>query len=400
MSIGLFSKSSQDALITRGERFLTSHPAIPQSVEQFCNITEPYQAVDEEVFVQAMRDLTIWHQERNAWYRDYLQQHHIDAHSMQTLADVIDLPPIHANFLKTHEIKSVADDEVALHLTSSGTTGQKSQVFFDEFTISHARRMAHDAMSARGLFSTEPANYLVNAFEPFSGFKVGTSNTNQFLMGFAPVAQQFWSLRLVAEGKHEYDAFGTVAALQAFAEAKEPTRIIGFPAFLHFALERMRLLQLQPLKLPENSWVVFGGGWKGHADQAISKEQLLQNIEHWLGIPASHVIETFGSVEHSIPYVGCAEQHLHVPVWSKVIIRDVKTMRPVTDGEAGFLSFVSPYITSAPVHSVVMGDLARLHPENSCVCGNPTAWFEVLGRAGTSSNKSCAAAAAEVLPRQ
>ena len=378
---------------------LDSKQMIPPSVAEFCAINTPYQALEDRVFIEAMRDLTRWHQQHCAWYAAYLQMHQIDVEAIQSLSDLENLPCVHANFLKAHEIKSIADEEVVLHLTSSGTTGQKSQVFFDEFTISHARRMAHDALSARGFFSLEPANYVVNAFEPYSGFKVGTSNTNQYLMGFAPVAKQFWTLRLLADGKHEYDAFGTLQALQDYAACKEPTRIIGFPAFLHFALERMAQLEMSPLKLPANSWVVFGGGWKGHADRAISKEQLLANIEYWLGISASHVIETFGSVEHSIPYVGCSEQHLHVPVWSKVVIRDVQNMRPVSMGNTGFLSFLSPYITSAPVHSVVMGDLARLHPENSCGCGNPTAWFEILGRAGTSSNKSCAAAAAEVLPR-
>ena len=48
--------------------------------------------------------------------------------------------------------------------------------------------------------------------------------------------------------------------------------------------------------------------------------------------------------------------------------------------------------------ALVMGDLALLHPAGSCACGTPTPWFEILGRAGTSSNKSCAAAAAELLP--
>ena len=110
------------------------------------------------------------------------------------------------------------------------------------------------------------------------------------------------------------------------------------------------------------------------------------------------IVETFGAVEHSIPYVGCTHHHLHAPMWSRVLVRDVRTLAPVPDGQPGFLSFLSPYITSVPAHSVVMGDLAVRHPAGSCGCGCPTPWFEVLGRAGTSSNKSCAAAAADLLP--
>ena len=227
---------------------------------------------------------------------------------------------------------------------------------------------------------------------------MGTSNTNQYLMRYASPAKVFWSLRAVGEGQHEFDAFGALAALQDYAQDGVPTRIIGFPAFLHFALQRMQRLGMAPLRLPEGSCVIFGGGWKGHADQAIAKDALHASITHWLGIVPERIVETFGAVEHSIPYVGCTHHHLHAPMWSRVLVRDVRTLAPVPDGQPGFLSFLSPYITSVPAHSVVMGDLAVRHPAGSCGCGCPTPWFEVLGRAGTSSNKSCAAAAADLLP--
>jgi hypothetical protein len=68
-------------------------------------------------------------------------------------------------------------------------------------------------------------------------------------------------------------------------------------------------------------------------------------------------------------------------------------------GEKGFLQFVSPYITSAPAHSVLMGDMAVMYPAEKCGCGITTPYFEILGRAGTSKNKSCAIAAAELLKR-
>ena len=376
----------------------TADATAPASVQRFCAPQpDPFAAPDEALFVQAMRVLVAWHTERSPWYAAWLGQHGMTADGVRSLADAIALPPVHANVFKQHVLKSVPDAAITVHLTSSGTTGQKSQMFFDAFTIDSARRMVDDVMAARGVPSEAPANYLVNAYEPYAGFKVGTSNTNQYLMRYAPVAEAFWSLRAIGEGQHEFDAFGVLRSLRAFAASGRPTRIIGFPAFLHFALERMQAMGEPPLVMPPGSWVIFGGGWKGHADKAISRDALADQIGHWLGIDRSHIVETFGAVEHCIPYVGCSHQHLHVPVWSRGVIRDVASLAPLPHGQPGFLSFVSPYISSAPAHSVVMGDLARLHPRGSCGCGNPSEWFEVLGRAGTSSNKSCAAAAAELL---
>lgn len=258
-----------------------SAATVPDSVQRFCAHTTPYlpEAHTDAQFIAAMRDLTRWHQQRSPWYRALLAQQGVQVDALATLDDLVALPPVHANFFKQHEVLSVPEDAVALHLTSSGTTGQKSQMFFDAFTIGNARRMVDDVMQARGVASSAPANYLVNAYEPYEGLRVGTSNTNQYLMRYAPPAKVFWSLRAVGEGQHEFDAFGALAALQDYAQDGVPTRIIGFPAFLHFALQRMQRLGMAPLRLPEGSCVIFGGGWKGHADQAIAKDALHASIK-------------------------------------------------------------------------------------------------------------------------
>ena len=377
----------------------TDIPA-PGSVQRFCERTTPYlpEARTEADFITAMRDITHWHQQRSPWYAALLEQNGVQVDGLTTMDSLIALPPVHANFFKQHEVLSVPESAITLHLTSSGTTGQKSQMFFDAFTISHSRRMVDDCMQVRGMVSSEPAHYLVNAYEPHAGLRVGTSNTNQYLMRYAPPAEVFWTLRALGEGQHEFDAFGAVETLRRWAQGSTPVRIIGFPAFLHFTLQRLERMGVPPLQLALGSAAIFGGGWKGHADQAISKEALHASLGRQLGIAADRIVETFGSVEHSIPYISCTHGHLHAPIWSRVLVRDVATLAPLPHGQAGVLSFLSPYITSVPAHSVVMGDLALLHPAGSCACGTPTPWFEILGRAGTSSNKSCAAAAAELLP--
>lgn len=373
---------------------------IPASVQAFCNLAQPYapDEANQALFIEAMAAITDWHIRHSPWYARFARQQSVNPDRIKTLADTIALPPVPAEFFKAHEIRSIHADQVAEHMTSSGTSGQKSQIFFDRFTIDHAREMVRRVMRVRGVEDSQPAHYLVNAYEPFSGFKVGTSRTNQFLMQFAPVAEDFWSLRHIGDGKHEFDAFGAIAKLKQWAAGNTPVRIIGFPAFTYFLLQRMRQMQEDHLTLPAGSMVLFGGGWKGYADQAISKPELAQQIEQQLGIPPESVVESYGAVEHAIPYVDSPKHRLHQPSYSRVVIRDVRTMQPVADGTPGFLSFISPYITSTPAHSVVMGDLAIRHPADPDLePDHPTPWFEILGRAGTASNKSCAAAAAEML---
>jgi phenylacetate-coenzyme A ligase PaaK-like adenylate-forming protein len=168
---------------------------------------------------------------------------------------------------------------------------------------------------------------------------------------------------------------------------------------MYFTLLQMQEMNIK-VSLHQDSLVMFGGGWKGYANQEIPKEELFELIHERLGIDTMRIRDTYGSVEHSIPYIECKNHHLHIPVWSRLFIRDVKSLEVLGYGKAGFMNFVTPYITSVPAVSVMMGDLGILHPASECNCGASTPFFEILGRAGLSQNKSCAVSASELLKRE
>ena len=234
------------------------------------------------------------------------------------------------------------------------------------------------------------------SYEPADIITLGTSFTDQFLCKYAPVKRAVYALRHTGSG-HEFDPFGVIRALQEFAEEGLPVRILGFPAFMWFILERMREMQLPPLQLHHQSLAFFGGGWKTHADREIPKSAFYARLTQQLGIPDSRCRDGYGSVEHCVPYIECAHHHFHIPVYSRAWIRDTASLAVKDYGQRGFIQFVSPYITSCPAHSVVMSDLAQLHRAEECGCGVTTDWFELLGRASHSKARSCALAASELI---
>ena len=372
------------------------------SVQRLCDIKKPYQNTPELdlLFVAAMREIITWHKERSSFYRELLRAQNFSVESLQDVNDCHKIPFVPANFFKMHEVVSISQKDVALHLTSSGTTGQKSQMFFDQWSIGSAQRMV-DYIFDEYEWTTpnQKANYLLYSYQQTPDSKLGTAFTDNYLCKYAPMHGAFTTLRLTGDGGHEFDVFGTIDALKRFAADGLPIRIFGFPAFLYFTLERMRKLGTAPLKFPKESLIFLGGGWKGHADKAIQKSDLYELVTELLGIPNERIRDGFGSVEHCVPYVECRKHQFHVPIWSRVMIRDTRTLRPVGIKQPGFLSVVSPYITSVPAHSVMMGDLASLFPAEDCGCGLPTPYFVVHGRAGTSKNKSCAVAASEMLKK-
>ncbi|MBT7610673.1 MAG: acyl-protein synthase [Bacteriovoracaceae bacterium] len=367
-------------------------------VQKLCEIDHPYNysAGNDELFLSAMKQSIEWHREKSGFYNSLCETEGFTNSKLKTIGDLDKIPHIFANFFKRNVVKSISDDDITLHLTSSGTTGQKSQMFFDEWTISSAQRMVAWIFDHyKWITPNQKTNYLLYSYEPEEGAKLGTAYTDNFLCEFAPINDVHYALKYMGKGKgHKFDIFGCIESFKKFETEKLPVRIFGFPAFLYFTLKHMKDIGMTPLKLDKESLIFLGGGWKGNQEKAIEKVELYQLVEEMLGIPNKRLRDGFGSVEHCIPYVECEEHKFRIPIYSRILIRDVKTLEPLPEGEIGYLNFISPYITSVPAMSVLMGDLAIYHSGDS---NNASPWFEIVGRAGISKNKSCAIKASQLL---
>jgi len=371
-----------------------------QHVEALCALDQPYlrNAERDRLFDAAMREITLHHCAHTPAYADWLAANDFSQDQLAQMDDWSTLPPLFANYFKQRLLLSESGKD-ALELTSSGTTGQKSRMRYDKRSMSAAQGMVDRIYTQYGWDTPETrCNYLLLSYEPAGAITLGTAHTDQFLCKYAPANRVVYALRHHGAG-YEFDPFGVIRALGEFAEAGLPVRILGFPAFMWFVLERMREMGYPPLQLHPDSFAFFGGGWKTHVDKQIPKAQLYQRLGEQLGIEDNRCRDGYGSVEHPVPYVECSNHHFHVPVYARAYVRDTTSFARQPYGKRGFLHFVSPYITSSPAHSVVMSDLAILHPAGSCGCDINTEWFELLGRASKASARSCALAASELMSR-
>jgi hypothetical protein len=366
--------------------------------DALCALTKPYclDSVPDGLFDRAMSEISLFHCQHTPGYERWLHANGFDANALESMDDWSRLPPIFANYFKRHLLLGSPGKD-ALELTSSGTSGQKSRMRYDTRSMAAAQGMVSHIFRHYGWDTPgSPCNYLLLSYEPEAVISLGTAFTDQFLCSYAPVNRVAYGLRRTGNG-HAFDPFGVVHALQQFAEEGLPVRILGFPAFLSHALKHMDDTGLTDLKLPSESLVFLGGGWKTQAAQEMSLSGLYQRINRQLGIDLTRCRDGYGAVEHAVPYVQCAHQHFHVPIYSKVFIRNAADFTVQPYGRRGLLELVSPYISSSPAHAVVMSDLATLHPGASCGCGLTTDWFELHGRAGTTASRSCAMAASELI---
>lgn len=365
------------------------------AVEKLCSIESPYEnfGTSRELFLQAMQQNILWHSERNDFYRNFLK---LNNYQLNKPLEIKNIPSVIATFFKRNETCSIDKEDVTVHLTSSGTTGQKSQMFFDAWTLGTAQDMVAKIFKHYDWISQEPVNYLLYTYETEKDSKLGTSFTDHFLASFAPAKEVEIALKLGKNGKHRFDLHAAIKALEKFGQEKLPVRIFGFPAFFQATLEEMSARGIK-LELNPKSLVFLGGGWKGLADRQVDKKETYKLATEVLGIPDERLRDGFGSVEHCVPYVECEKHEFHLPIWSHIEILDMRTREPLPMGEKGFLTLMSPYITSVPANAVMMTDKASLHPAHECSCATNTPFFKLYGRAGVSKAKSCAVAAAELL---
>lgn len=350
----------------------------------------------ERLFLEAMRESVENHSANCDVYGKLLRKHNFSSEHIKTIEDCAKIPTITAEFFKHHQIFSVDKEDIEIHATSSGTQGQKSQIFLDSKSIKLGTKMIIKAMKYHGFISIIPTNYIILGYEPKEGNNMGNVKVALGMTRFAPAKEKVFALRPIGD-KYEIDYFGIIDAFKRFNKQRLPVRIMGFPSYLYMLLKTMKDLGMKPLKLNKKSLVLTGGGWKKFDDIAINKEELYSMVEEFLGIPASNCRDFYSAVEHSVAYPECANHHMHVPIWSRVIIRDVKTLEPLGFDKPGFLSFVSPLVSSVPISSIIMGDMAVLKDGRGCGCGIDTPYFEILGRAGSAKARSCAVAASEYM---
>jgi len=349
----------------------------------------------DSAFLRSCRDNAAYHIRRCPGYAAICQRFNFSPEDLRTMDDLPRIPVLPTQFFKRRALFSMPRRRMAMLVTSSGTSGSFSRIGFDWGCILAELPMVVRLGLLHGLASPVPAHYVVLGYRPHRDNHTGVTRTMYGLTWFAPPLRRVYALERV-NGTYVPDLDGVAKALKSFAASPFPTRIIGFPSYLWFGLRRMEELGVQ-VRLPERSRIILAGGWKQHADREVDKNVLFHLVRRVLGIPPEHINELFGAVEHPIFYNACANHRFHVPVYSRILIRDPADLRPLPMGSPGLVNLISPLMTATPTLSVMTDDLGILEPGADCGCGIQSPVLRILGRVGAAGITTCAAGAGEAL---
>lgn len=349
------------------------------------------------LFFDAMRDNLIFQYENCPEYRQILQSRGFSPEDMRCYEDIEKIPPLPTLFLKKHRLWSMPKEKCPITATSSGTSGSFSEIGFDTKGLLLGLDMVMRVFGRMGILSPVPVNYIIMGYRPHKSNRTAVSKTAFGFTLCAPAIRRTYALK-IEDGKYLPDLDGVITAIQKYSRSPFPARFIGFPSYMFFALKLMEERGIR-VRLPRNSMIMLGGGWKQFYKEQPEKRTLYELAEKTLGIPEERIIESFGAAEHPILYCDCKNHHFHVPVYSRVIIRDVHTLEPLKTGEAGIVNLLTPMITAVPVLSVMTDDLGVLREGDECGCGIHSPYLEIIGRVGIGEIKTCAAGAEQLMKR-
>lgn len=344
----------------------------------------------DELFVRAMRENALFQYAHCADYRRILDEFGFDPRGIDTFDDLVRLPFLPTLYFKHHHLQSVPPARQLIKATSSGTSGQMSNIGFDFASLNLGKSMVLRVGKYHKLWSATPTNYIIFGYQPTKENRTAVSKTAYGFTFFAPAQSRTFALEMTEHG-YQLSWDRVLQALEKYARSKLPMRTIGFPAYTYFLLKDMQERGIR-YKMPKGSMVTLGGGWKQFYAEKVEKEAFYALVKEVLDIDEDHIVEFFGAVEHPILYTDCKCHHFHIPVYSRVIIRNPDDFSPVENGRVGLINLLTPMMQSAPLLSVMTDDLGILHSE-TCPCGASSPWLEIIGRVGIGDIVTCAAGA-------
>lgn len=331
-------------------------------------------AEKQAVLLEELKSLTEWHRERCLPYRRIL-----DGMWPGEPESLDRLPYLPIGLFKGQRLVSVPDDQIAVTLSSSGTTGQEvSRVYLDRTTahrqtLALGHTMSHLLGPKRLPMVLVDTRTLMKDRSQFSARGAGVLG----MMNFG--REHFWALdenmQLDVEGFRQFLG----------RNGGSPFLMFGFTFMVWQYLYRQ--VQTADLNLA-NGILIHSGGWKKLQEEAVDNSEFKRRLHQATGL--QRVYNFYGMAEQvgSIFLEG-DDGYLYTSNFSEVIVRDPVTWREAAPGATGVIQVLSTLPLSYPGHSILTEDLGVVHGIDDSTCGRRGTRFSVTGRVPRAELRGC-----------
>ena len=283
----------------------------------------PYDiAGTEELFVSAVRENCSYAYRHCPEYKEILDDEGFSPDQLRCAEDLAKLPILPTALFKRRRLLSMSRRRLPVVATSSGTSGHASKIGLSVGDLWAGLKMVLRVCRKRQLLSLRPCHYVVFGYQPNRKNRTGASKTAFGVTLFTPALSRTYALRW-RDGKYVLDLKAVQAAIVKHARSRFPLRFMGFPAYAWFLMKQMDEQGLR-VQLPKGSKLMLGGGWKQYYTEEVDKPVFYALAKKVFGLDEADIIEFYGAVEHPILYCDCEHHHFHVPIYSRVLIREIR----------------------------------------------------------------------------
>jgi len=320
-------------------------------------------------FLAAMNELTAHHVAHSVQYARIVK-----GTFGETATRLEDVPWLPVSLFKSHDLRSVPQEEVFKVVASSGTTtGQVSRVVLDRQTASLQSKVLLHLLA--DLVGPSRLPLLIVDYAPGGGRAINARYAAT--VGIQPLGRDtFYCL----DEQLRLDRDGLRAWLAKHPEG--PILVFGFT----FILWQSFLRELADGEIDlSRATLLHTGGWKRLEAEKIDNASYKEAFAKRTGLRRVHnfygMAEQVGTV-----FVECEAGVLHAPACAEIIVRDERTWAP---SDHGVIQVMSVLPTSYPGHSLLTEDLGRVIGKDGCACGRRGTHFVVTGRAPRAELRGC-----------
>ena len=289
-------------------------------------------------------------------------------------------PFVPVSVFKEFHLRSTAESVSSVQ--SSGTTSQRRSTIYVDRATKKRQTLSATRILTDFLGAEKRPYIVVDCEETVRGGAL--SARGAAILSLAHLASGFHFVMQETDDGLRLDFDALERALDAVGDG--PFVSYGFTFILYQA--HLELARKAPgwLRASETSTFLHSGGWKRLTEIAVDKGTFNATVSEVLLL----VIDFYGTVEQvGILYPDCSEGLKHVPYWAEVVTRRADTLGPAAVGESGLLQLMNCLPLSAPNHSVLTEDLARVVVDDGCTCGRRGTGFVFEGRAPRAEIRGC-----------
>lgn len=330
----------------------------------------------KKLFLKIMNLLTKHHYKNSHQYK-MIVNNLFEKTKYFSLEEVPFLPTL---LFKNKNLISIPNKEVFKTLTSSGTSGNYSNITLDKKNAFNQTMVLNKIVSSILGKDRLPMLIIDSNQNPFNRKTFNAKKAA--IRGFSIFGRDHTYL-LDEKQNIKYEI------LEQFMKKYHSQNFLIFGFTSNIFENLYNKLKIEKTRFNfKNGILLHGGGWKKMEDQKISNELFKKKLNDKLNI--KNIFNYYGLVEQTGSiFLECPKcNSFKSSIFSEVIVRD-KKFKICEKGKQGLIQLLSVLPTSYPGHSIITEDIGEILPDHKIRCNSDTTHFIIHGRCKESELRGC-----------